>query len=349
MRRIVLLKPCCLGDLVQATAVVTSLHERWPDASIAVGAGRWSLPAVAAHPDVTATIDIGNAGVRARQRPFDLLRLCWQLRAGRFDLAVVPDRSPVLSLATLLAGIPVRAGLDSGGRGRFYTLRVSPLPRAHELDQSGRLLAALGAGPLPLPRFYPDEQARAEMRALLGQLNAEKSLALLAPGGGENPGTRMPSKRWTTAGFASVALALIDAGAAVAVVGGMGDHEAARSLVQAVPRARNLTGITSIGGLGALQQHARLHVGNDSGTSHLAAAAGCPTVAIFGPTEPAFYGPRGPWVRVLAPPSACRTGGDGTVRQPFTYRRPWQDDVPVDTVVAAALEGLRRAPARSPG
>lgn len=45
---------------------------------------------------------------------------------------------------------------------------------------------------------------------------------------------------------------------------------------------------------------ARLFIGNDSGISHLAAAAGCPVVALFGPTDPAVWAPRGPRVRVLA-------------------------------------------------
>lgn len=44
---------------------------------------------------------------------------------------------------------------------------------------------------------------------------------------------------------------------------------------------------------------ARLYLGNDSGVSHLAAAVGCPTVAVFGPTEPRVWAPRGARVKVL--------------------------------------------------
>jgi heptosyltransferase-2 len=48
---------------------------------------------------------------------------------------------------------------------------------------------------------------------------------------------------------------------------------------------------------------ARVFIGNDSGISHLAAAAGTPVVALFGPTDPAIWGPRGPEVRIVARPS----------------------------------------------
>jgi ADP-heptose:LPS heptosyltransferase len=45
---------------------------------------------------------------------------------------------------------------------------------------------------------------------------------------------------------------------------------------------------------------ARVYIGNDSGITHLAAAAGAPVVAIFGPTDPAVWAPRGDRVRLVA-------------------------------------------------
>jgi ADP-heptose:LPS heptosyltransferase len=51
--------------------------------------------------------------------------------------------------------------------------------------------------------------------------------------------------------------------------------------------------------LGALLGRAGLYVGNDSGVSHLAAAAGAPTLALFGPTDPAVWAPVGPAVETV--------------------------------------------------
>jgi heptosyltransferase II len=340
-RRILILKPCCLGDLVQCTALIAAVRARWPSAAITVATSRWSAAAVVHDPAVSGLVDSGDLGRRSLRHPAALLRFCQALRRRRFDLAIVPDRSPVPALLTGLAGIPVRAGYDSGGRGRWYTLRVAPFPRAHELDQMQRLAAAVGVGALPLPRFLPGPQGRAEARALRNSVDPAALFALLAPGGGHNPGTRMPGKRWSAAGFAAVATALQAAGAAVALVGAESDRGVTADVLRQTSHVHDLTGLTSFDGLGALAASAHVFVGNDSGVTHLAAASGCPTVAVFGPTAADLYGPRGRWVRTLAPPASQRRGGDGSIRHPYTFYGVWQDGIPAAAVSAAALEGIR--------
>jgi len=57
--------------------------------------------------------------------------------------------------------------------------------------------------------------------------------------------------------------------------------------------------------LAAILSRCRLYVGNDSGVTHLAAAVGVPTVAIFGPTDPDVWAPRGPGVRVVRAATPC--------------------------------------------
>ncbi|MGI8914466.1 MAG: glycosyltransferase family 9 protein [Chloroflexota bacterium] len=340
-RRILVLKPCCLGDLVQTTSVIAALQEHWPAAEITVGTGRWSAPAVDHHPSVAAVIDVGTIGLRGKQRPAELLRLWSLVRRRRFDMAVVPDRSPVPAILLWLCGIPVRAGYDSGGRGRWYTVRVTPRPQLHELDQAQRLLQPLGVAFLPLPRVYPGPEGTAEGRAVRATMPNSGPLALLAPGGGANPGTQMPSKRWDPAGFASVAAALHAAGATVALVGAAGDRAVAAAVRATAPAVHDRTGQTSIAGLAALAATAGVMVANDSGVAHLAAAVGCPTVAIFGPTSAELYAPRGDWVRIIAPPGADRLRGDGSVRQPFVFHSRWQDAIPLAAVRDSALAGLR--------
>lgn len=343
-RQVLLLKPCCLGDVVQMTSVVAAVHARWSEAAITFGTGRWSAPAVLHHPDVTEVVDLGRLGLRGKQRPSDLLRLWPLLRRRRFDLAVVPDRSPVLSLLTWLCGISVRAGYDSGGRGRWYTIRVPPLPGLHELDQAQRLLTQVGIGSLPRPEFYPGQQGTAEAAEIVGALPAGRPLALIAPGGGENPGTHMPEKRWSAAGFAGVAASLRAAGATVALVGARSDLAASEAVLRTVSDLQSLTGRTTLSGLGALAFRSSVFIGNDSGVTHLAAATGCPTVAIFGPTASQLYAPRGLSVQVVAPSAAVRVGGEGTVRDPFSYAGPWQEYITSAMVSATAFAMMRLSP-----
>lgn len=57
-----------------------------------------------------------------------------------------------------------------------------------------------------------------------------------------------------------------------------------------------------------LLQNCRLYVGNDSGVTHLAAAAGCPTLALFGPSDPRVWAPRGPNVRIVRSKTGAMEG-----------------------------------------
>jgi ADP-heptose:LPS heptosyltransferase len=156
----------------------------------------------------------------------------------------------------------------------------------------------------------------------------------------------MHSKRWSASGYAAVAATLQAAGATVALVGADSDRAAATAVTRYGAPVHDLIGKTSVACLGALAARSRVFVGNDSGMTHLAAATGCPTVAIFGPTEPGLYAPRGQWVRVVSPSPRHRSGGDGSVRQPYRFVGPWQEHVSAATVSEAALAGLL---ARHPG
>lgn len=127
------------------------------------------------------------------------------------------------------------------------------------------------------------------------------------------PGSGSRKKNWPLAYFEDVARHLTQRGHQV--VWCTGPAEAA--LAQR-PETLSPMPLTE---LARLLAGARLFIGNDSGISHLAAAAGCPTLAIFGPTDPRVWGPAGPRVRVL-------------------QGQPWPD---VTAVVEAALELLARA------
>ena len=111
MMRIVLIRPCCIGDVVLATAALQALRRGYPDAHITWAVGGWSRQAVDYHPALDAVLDTGDAAL-----PVQSLRGFWrfvrQIRAGDFDLCVSLVRSPLMSAAVWLSGIRTRAGLD---------------------------------------------------------------------------------------------------------------------------------------------------------------------------------------------------------------------------------------------
>lgn len=113
-----------------------------------------------------------------------------------------------------------------------------------------------------------------------------------------HPGSGSPSKNWRLDGFLEAARALAG-GAAWLLVAGPAEAGLAP------PEGALLAREWSLRVLGAALARAGLVLANDSGVAHLAAAAGAPTLALFGPTDPALWAPVGPWVAALR-----ATGGD---------------------------------------
>lgn len=169
---------------------------------------------------------------------------------------------------------------------------------------SAHLLATLA--PLgPLPGRLPEARLGVDTDA---QTAARRWLAArgLAPGEAVvlQPGAGARAKAWP--GFGALSSRLRRAGVPVVALAGPADTEAVGQLLAAgglgeAEVARDWP-LAQVAGLLTL---ARAAVGNDSGPTHLAAAVGCPTVALFGPTDPAVWSPMGPRVRVVA----ARRGG----------------------------------------
>ena len=112
-----------------------------------------------------------------------------------------------------------------------------------------------------------------------------------------HPGSGSPRKNWPLPGFRQVASRLTQGGTDVLWVGGEADADVLNELTPSAGEsvAREL----DICALAALLSRAGAFLGNDSGVSHLAAAVGTPTIALFGPTSPRQWSPMGEFVRTL--------------------------------------------------
>lgn len=293
--RIVLIQPCCIGDVVLATAALSALRRAYPDAHITWAVGGWSRRAVEYHPALDAILDTGSAALPVKSWA-GFWRFVRQLRAGHYDLAVSLVRSPLMSAALLLSGIPRRAGIDSAGRGFGYTVRVpvNPLQARHEARIYLDVVAALGVNTDGIYANLPLlPQAQAEVQAALQSAGIDGRYLVVNPAGGSNPGMVMDSKRYPPQQLATIANALAQQAAAqIVLLSGPDDRE----LVAAVQRhltqpAVEFVGTLSFPQIGALAAGALLYLGNDTGLTHLAAASGGRTVMILGPSDPARYAP----------------------------------------------------------
>ena len=343
--RIVLILPCCIGDVVLATAALAALRRGYPEAHITWAVGGWSRQAVEGHPMLDAVLDTGPDALPVRTLG-GLWRFVRQLRAGRYDLAVSLVRSPLMSAALLLSGIRWRAGLDSAGRGFGANIRapIRPDERRNEGDIYLDVARALGLDVTGCHANVPVLTTDAEaVRALLAERGMTGRYVVLNPAGGQNPGMTLDVKRWPPGNFAALANRLAARyDAKVVLVGGPGDAaliEAVQTLLDrpVVPFAGALT----FGQIGALARDGLVYVGNDTGLTHYAAAAGAKTVMILGPSDPVRYAPFADNALALWRPVAL-PGGGVAAGAPLDW--DWaRDGISVDEVEARIVEfvGLR--------
>ncbi|MCY4525190.1 MAG: glycosyltransferase family 9 protein [Anaerolineaceae bacterium] len=307
-RRIALLLPCCIGDVLMATPTLAALRRAWPDAHVTWVAGGAARARRSDHDQVDATLECDPLPQRSLASLWQLLQL---LRGGRFDLVLSLSRSPMISLAVRLSGIPLRVGLDSGGRGFGYNLRVplAPGELRHEAEIYLDAARALGQDVRDCYARMPvqDSLWPELWQGLQGAGIDPQRYVLLFPAGGRNPGMQLLQKRWPSGHYALLARELdMD----VVLVGGPRDGSALAEAREGVGRPTLcLAGQLSFAQIALLARRAAVSVGNDSGLTHLAAAAGGRTVAIFGPSDPRRYAPCTPGVLVLWKPGPLPQAG----------------------------------------
>ncbi|MCS7072358.1 MAG: hypothetical protein NZM00_12700, partial [Anaerolinea sp.] len=305
--------------------------------------GSWSRPALAGHPWVDALIDSGPGALPGIPTAVHLIR------AERPDLLVSFVRSPRMSLAALLSGVRMRAGLDSGGRGFGYNVRVriDPAERRHEAEIALDVVRALGIDTAGARTFVPVIEAdAAAVAAQLHALGVLEDYLVVHAGGGRNPGMIMDAKRYPPGQLAELTARLARRLNAVAIVIGAADDAGAVAAVTDGCRERGApalacAGLFTFGQIGALAARARLYIGSDTGLTHYAAAAGARTVALFGPSDPVRYAPYSDRALTLWKPTS-RVGNRGVSAGPIADWDWVRDGIAVDEAEAQIVAWLER-------
>lgn len=339
--RILVLKPCCLGDVVLATPALLALNQAFPQAKIDVAVGSWSQAVLQNSPYIHQLIDSGKVG-QGTYTWRDVLALAQTLRSESYDLALILDRSPLVGLVPLLAQIPHRVGLDSFGRGFAHTQRVPVPPHArHEAKLYLDVVARLGVTVYQQnqPLFWSNFHPPAEVEHHLPDI--PQPFAILHPGGGQNPGMAMLNKRWPLDRLAKLGDVLAERGLTPVLSGAPAEVEVCQQVAQQMKHPPYIVaGQLSLAEFGALCQKSQLFVGGDTGAMHIAVAMGSQVLAIFGPSDPKHYGP-------FAPPSQSITlwrafnlpaGGVGQGQVDFS----WEHGVDVAEAIAACEQLLKQ-------
>ncbi|MBW7877757.1 MAG: WecB/TagA/CpsF family glycosyltransferase [Anaerolineae bacterium] len=284
MTRILCVQWANIGDLILTTPALAALRDAHPDAHIGLLTTPGAAPVVGGLGLVDTVYTLPRFGI-ANAAAMRVLRT---IRAGRYDTIVffhrLTTRAGAWKYAALAAvsGATRRIGLDNG-RGRFLTDRVPDhgFGAPHQAASWLALVERLGADPTPRPcrvaeEPYPLPEASAWIAVHAG--SGDFSMA----------------RRWPADLLAQAVDTLADdLSAQIVVVGADGD-DSPDLIARLKHPALDLTGKTSVPRLAGVLRQCALYVGSDSGVTHVAAAVGTPTVAVFGPTNDAAYGPWSP-------------------------------------------------------
>lgn len=267
-----------IGDCVISSGVIREIGRQLPGARITVACGRPPAPFFRSAPGVERIIILDKKKFAGHW--FALWR---QVAGTRWDM-VIDIRGSALAFQLRAKRRRVyHRGLETG---------VPKVEMVSRMMEAARNLD---------PELFIDDRARAEAAAVLDpQLaTAPGPILALAPIA-HQPGKSWPADRWGQLVERLKAEPRF-AGWRFMLVGGPGDHPpAAPALAAAGELGINFVGKGDILASAAAIDRAALFVGNDSGLMHVAAAAGRPTLGLFGPTQWWLYGPWGAKTRTVA-------------------------------------------------
>ena len=283
-----------IGDAVMTLPAIAAIRHTFPEARISILVKPWVADVFRLCPDVDDILLYERPGVH--DGPKGLFRLAGELRKRAFDTAILLQNAIEAAIIAFLAGIPVRAGYNSDGRGFLLThavRRTKEIRRVHQTDYYLEMVKLLGCRPAgrdALLTLRSDDERLAD--AILDEHGLKDAPLLVGMAPGASYG---PAKKWFPDRFARVADRLFDAfGAQVMLFGSADDAQSIARVQQiAINPSLSLAGTTALLEAMALIARCRLFISNDSGLMHVAAALGVPTIAVFGSTNPETTSPPG--------------------------------------------------------
>ena len=317
MTNILLIKLRYLGDVILCTPVLPLLRKHYPEAKITFLVNPGTAEVLEGNPYLDAVWEVPRQSWRQQ---LEFIRL---LRKEQFDLVIDltdGDRAAFLAWVT---GASVRLGYnrEQRWRGKLYT-QVLPSEYAtmHMVDYHQQALAGLDIHEsVGKPEVFLRSDQSQPDKDVLSQVSTNGQPIILL-----HPAARYENKAWPLERFAEVADWLSKQGMGVALIGVQQDMLLGQQILKmSRHNPVNLMGKTSLSQLAVLMKRSQLVIGNDAGPMHMAAAVGCPVLGLFGPTDPAVWGPRGSTVKVIYKGvdcekcfySGCSRGEESCLRQ----------------------------------
>jgi lipopolysaccharide heptosyltransferase I len=305
-RRLALIKPSALGDIVHALPVLTALRQRFPLAHITWIVNRAYEPLLAGHPDLDHIIPFDRGAIRSGiwKAAIGTVTFLRHLRQQEFDLVIDLQGLLRTGIMARASGARRRVGFSCAREGSrlFYTDIVqADFTGSHAVDRNWRMAEAFGAGNSEKQfRFPMDEEARRWVK--------EKLHGYPRPWLAVGVGARWVTKCWPPEHFAELLLRAQRRFGGSALFLGRAEEshlsQQAAKLLQG-PTC-DFSGLTTLPQLAALLSEADLMLANDSGPLHLAAALGRPVLAPYTCTQAHRHGPFGQLAHAVETTIWCR-------------------------------------------
>jgi heptosyltransferase-2 len=280
-----------IGDAILTLPAVASIRATYPSAYIAILA----KPLVADVYELFSAVDEVIIYESKLDNPIGVFKLAHKLRKKNFDAAIILQNAIEAAIIAFAAGIPLRAGYDSDGRGLLLThsvKRTKEIRKVHQIDYYLEMVKALGCAFVGREIHLETKINRLDAHDILQKFipKTNKTIIGIAPGA-----TYGPAKRWFPDRFAEVASKLTENFSLQGILlGGKADGEIAEEVQRlAHPNLINLAGKTTLREAIYLISQCRLFLSNDSGLMHIAGALNIPTIALFGSTNPVTTAPVG--------------------------------------------------------
>lgn len=291
MKRILIIEPNWLGDVLFTTPAIRAIKERCKNPYISALVHNRCVSILEDNPNIDKIICLKNA--RGLKGLFEKLRLIPQLKSKNFDTAILFSRSMSHALICALSGIPERIGYNTLKRFFLLTRRIkSPKPELHRVEYF--LYIAREAGISTDNKdyeFFIKNEDEKDAEAILNNNGLYKGEPYFAI----NPGGNWPPKRWPKENFTRLCDELFRKYKTKVIITGankdMGLGEDIKNLCANKPI--DLCGKTTLKQLGAILKAAKAVISNDSGPMHISISQKTPAVALFGPTDPNITGPYG--------------------------------------------------------
>ena len=292
MKRILIIRPTAIGDIVMASPMIQEMRNAWPNAYIAWLADPSVSDLLRHNPSLDEIIYWPKARYKKlakKGRWFELagevINIRRKLRRLRFDLAIDAQGLFRSRLLAWLSGAPERIGFDSKEPGRCLMTRVISrgYKKGYMSSEYYYMMEVLGLSPASFkPDIHLSETDMEKTGKKLNGVGVDGDYAVICPF------TTRPQKHWFVNRWAELSDEIEKQNhLSVVMLGGPNDAGYSRRIESlAKGRLYNLTGQMTLGQAAAVIKTAALVIGVDTGLTHLGTAFERPTAALFGATCP---------------------------------------------------------------